>query len=104
MGCGGFYLGPKVEGIEHLAHGGQHCAWYESTEEAVSLVGEYLVPTTEPPPGHVAHQLAHQRGIVLHVLDHLLAVDSVELPGPGRHRDEHRPGRRPRNRLSDGSG
>jgi glycosyl transferase family 1/uncharacterized protein DUF3880 len=46
MGCGGFYLGPRVEGIEHFARHGEHCAWYDSTEEALSLIREYLAEPT----------------------------------------------------------
>jgi len=42
MGCGGFFLGDSVEGIEELARGGKHCAWYRSPEEAATLATEYL--------------------------------------------------------------
>jgi spore maturation protein CgeB len=42
MGCGGFYLGEWVEGIETLAQGGVHCNWYRTPEEAVDLVRHYL--------------------------------------------------------------
>lgn len=42
MGCGGFYLGARAAGLEHFAHGGEHCAWYDSPEEAVALVRQYL--------------------------------------------------------------
>jgi spore maturation protein CgeB len=42
MGCGGFYLGERVEGIEALAKDGVHCAWYGSPAEAVELVRHYL--------------------------------------------------------------
>jgi spore maturation protein CgeB len=42
MGCGGFYLGEWVQGIETLAQGGVHCAWYRSPEDAVELVRHYL--------------------------------------------------------------
>lgn len=38
LGCGGYYLGPWVEGIGRFASGGVHCAWYHSHEEAVSEV------------------------------------------------------------------
>jgi spore maturation protein CgeB len=42
MGCGGFYLGPRAPGLEHFARNGEHCAWYDSTEEALGLVQRYL--------------------------------------------------------------
>lgn len=42
MGCGGFYLGEWVEGIEAFGRNGVHCAWYRDPEEAVQLVRHYL--------------------------------------------------------------
>jgi spore maturation protein CgeB len=42
MGCGGFYLGERVEGIEAFGRHGVHCAWYGDTEEAIALVRHYL--------------------------------------------------------------
>jgi spore maturation protein CgeB len=42
MGCGGFYLGEWVEGIEAFGRDGAHCAWYRDPEEAVQLVRHYL--------------------------------------------------------------
>jgi spore maturation protein CgeB len=42
MGCGGFYLGEWVEGIEAFGRNGVHCAWYRNTDEAISLVRHYL--------------------------------------------------------------
>lgn len=42
LGCEGFYLGPRVPGIEHFARDGEHCAWYDSPADAVRLVREYL--------------------------------------------------------------
>jgi spore maturation protein CgeB len=42
MGCGGFYLGARAAGLEHFARDAEHCAWYDSTEEAVALVRQYL--------------------------------------------------------------
>src|SRR5205814_8969770 len=44
----------------------------------------------------IAHQLAHQRRVVLHVLDDFLTIDAVELAGARRHGGEDRPGRRDR--------
>ncbi|HEU4682195.1 MAG TPA: glycosyltransferase, partial [Gemmatimonadales bacterium] len=42
MGCGGFFLGEWVEGIETLAQDRVHCAWYRTPEDAVDLVRHYL--------------------------------------------------------------
>jgi hypothetical protein len=42
LGCGGFYLGPWVEGIDSLARGSEHCVWYDPADEAVDLIGYYL--------------------------------------------------------------
>jgi spore maturation protein CgeB len=42
LGCGGFFLGPYVEGIEQFARDGEHCAWYRDRDHAVELVRHYL--------------------------------------------------------------
>jgi spore maturation protein CgeB len=42
MGCGGFYLGEWVEGIEAFGQNGIHCAWYQNPEAALQLVRHYL--------------------------------------------------------------
>jgi hypothetical protein len=42
LGCGGFYLGRYVQGIEAFAADGEHCAWYRSPAEAAQLVRHYL--------------------------------------------------------------
>jgi hypothetical protein len=42
MGCGGFYLGEWVAGIEAFGQHGVHCAWYRDTDEAIALVRHYL--------------------------------------------------------------
>jgi hypothetical protein len=42
LGCGGFYLGSYVEGIESFAAGGRHCAWYRGSAEAAEQVRHYL--------------------------------------------------------------
>jgi spore maturation protein CgeB len=42
LGCGGFYLGQYVAGIDRFARHGEHCAWYRSADEAVELVRRYL--------------------------------------------------------------
>ena len=42
LGCGGFYLGPRVPDVNRLARGGEHCVWYDSNAEAVDLIRHYL--------------------------------------------------------------
>lgn len=42
LGCGGLYLGPYVDGIEHFARHGEHCLWFRGEDEAVALVRHYL--------------------------------------------------------------
>ena len=47
MGCGGFYLGPYVRGIESFAVGQRHCAWYHSAIDAAEQVRHYLASVDE---------------------------------------------------------
>ena len=42
MGCGGFYLGEWVQGIDAFGRDGVHCAWFRDAEQAVELVRHYL--------------------------------------------------------------
>jgi hypothetical protein len=42
LGCGGFYLGRHVHGIESFAVHAQHCAWYQDPQHAAELVRHYL--------------------------------------------------------------
>jgi hypothetical protein len=42
LGCGGFYLGRYVPGIESFAAGGLHCAWYHDEAGAADLTRHYL--------------------------------------------------------------
>jgi spore maturation protein CgeB len=71
LGCEGFFLGDYVEGIEALARGGEHCAWYRSPAEAAELARSYLdAPEARrriAAAGH-AHALAH------HTYAHRLAL------------------------------
>jgi spore maturation protein CgeB len=47
LGCGGFYLGPRVESIEAFAEDNRHCAWYRDIPHAISLVRHYLAAPKE---------------------------------------------------------
>lgn len=42
MGCGGFYLGPRVADIERFARDGVHCAWYDTATDALERIRHYL--------------------------------------------------------------
>lgn len=42
LGCGGYYLGGYVPGIEHFARDGVHCSWYRSVDDAVDKVRDAL--------------------------------------------------------------
>lgn len=42
LGCGGFYLGRYVEGIEAFAEDRRHCAWYRDVPDAIAQVEHYL--------------------------------------------------------------
>ena len=42
MGCGGFYLGEWVRGIDALSADGVHCVWYRSVEDAIDKARHYL--------------------------------------------------------------
>jgi hypothetical protein len=76
LGCGGFYLGPWVEGIDGLAHGGEHCVWYDPADEAVDLIAYYL----KRPELRSAIARAGRR----HALEHHTYADRVALLLEGR--------------------
>ena len=42
LGCGGFYLGRRVDDIESFAKDGVHCAWYRDEANAAELTRHYL--------------------------------------------------------------
>jgi hypothetical protein len=81
LGCGGFYLGRHIEGIESFAADGQHCAWYRSPAEAADLVRHYLDRPVERERIARAgreHALAHHT--YAHRLGLLLAGKGYPLP------------------------
>jgi spore maturation protein CgeB len=81
LGCGGFYLGRYVQGIESFAADGRHCAWYRSPAEAAELTRHYLDQPAERErianAGRV-HALAHHSYADRLVL--LLAGKGYPLP------------------------
>jgi hypothetical protein len=81
LGCGGFYLGRHVPGIETFAADAQHCAWYRDPQHAAELVRHYLSNTEEREriarAGHV-HALAEHT--YAHRLELLLSGKNYPLP------------------------
>ena len=73
MGCGGFYLGEWVGGMDAFAREGEHCAWYRTPDEAVAQVRRYLADPAarariaEAGRRHALahHTYAHRVGLVL---------------------------------------
>lgn len=62
LGCGGYYLGPYVPGIEHFARDGEHCVWYRSPDEAIAKIRAALADPEERSriaAAGRAHALAH---------------------------------------------
>jgi Glycosyl transferases group 1/DUF based on E. rectale Gene description (DUF3880) len=62
LGCGGFYVGAHVDGIEAFATEGEHCVWYRDPDHAVALVRQYLAePDARARIARAgrAHALAH---------------------------------------------
>jgi spore maturation protein CgeB len=47
LGCGGFYLGRRVQEIEIFAADGVHCAWYQDPAHAAELTRHYLEQPAE---------------------------------------------------------
>ena len=86
LGSGGFYLGPRVQDIEHFAIGGRHCAWYRSTEDAVEQVYHYLAVPEERTRiadqgrAHALrhHTYAHRLGLLLAGGEYVLGQDSSD--------------------------
>jgi hypothetical protein len=69
FGCGGFYLGPWVDGIEHFARGGEHCAWFRTSGEAVELIRRYL---SEPDARQRIAAAGRQHALAHHTYAHRL--------------------------------
>jgi hypothetical protein len=62
FGCGGFYLGRYVDGIEIFGTDGKHCAWYRTPKEAADATRRYLTAPGERERiarAGRAHALAH---------------------------------------------
>lgn len=82
FGCGGYYLGAYIPGIEHFAADGVHCGWYRSHEEAVAKIRAALAdPAARQQVAEAgrAHALAHHT--YAHRLELLLAGREYQIPG-----------------------
>jgi len=80
LGCGGFFLGRRVEGIESFATEGEHAAWYSSPADAAELTRHYLERPEERAriaEAGRAHALAHHS--YTHRLAMLLAGEEYPL-------------------------
>jgi spore maturation protein CgeB len=71
LGCGGFYLGPYVEGIEGFAADGLHCAWYRDPAHAAELTVHYLAHPEER--ARIA-QAGREHALAHHTYAHRLAL------------------------------
>jgi glycosyl transferase family 1/uncharacterized protein DUF3880 len=88
FGCGGFYLGPYVEGIEHFAGHGLHCLWYRDIDEAVGLVRHYLdrpderrkIAETGRRHALEHHTYAHRVQLLLERRGYPLGSDDLVVP------------------------
>jgi hypothetical protein len=80
MGCGGFYLGRRVVGIESFAADREHGVWYSSPAEAADLARHYLQRPEERvriAQAGRAHALAHHS--YAHRMAMLLAGEEYPL-------------------------
>ena len=62
LGAGGFYLGEYVPGIEQMAVGGKHCAWFTDAADAQTQVRDWLARPDDRrriAAAGRAHALAH---------------------------------------------
>jgi spore maturation protein CgeB len=81
LGCGGFFLGAYVEGIEALAEDHRHCVWYRDVPHAVALVRDFLAAPDERAriaAAGRAHALANHT--YAHRLEMLLDGRAYPLP------------------------
>lgn len=82
MGCGGFYLGEWVGGMDAFARAGEHCAWYRTPAEAAAQVRRYLADPesrTRIAEAGRRHALAHHT--YAHRLRLLLEGRGYEMDG-----------------------
>lgn len=71
LGCGGFYLGPRVPDVDQLAQGGIHCAWYDSIEHALQLIPRYL---TDPAARQEIAAAGRAHALRAHTYAHRMAL------------------------------
>ncbi len=71
LGCGGFYLGRRVEDIESFAKHGVHCAWYRDPGHAAELTRQYLA---QPEARERIAQAGRAHALRHHTYAHRLAL------------------------------
>jgi hypothetical protein len=71
LGCGGFYLGPRVRDIEHFARDGEHCAWFDDAAHVIELIGHYLA---DPAARTRIAQAGRRHALAEHTYAHRLAL------------------------------
>lgn len=81
LGRGGFYLGPRVPGIEHFARDREHCVWYDSPAEAVLLVRKYLAaPEARRSIAEAGRRHALEKHTYAHRMRLLLEARAYPIP------------------------
>jgi hypothetical protein len=71
LGCGGFYLGRRVDDIESFAKDGVHCAWYRDETDAAELTRYYL---SQPEARGRIAQAGRAHALGHHTYAHRLAL------------------------------
>jgi hypothetical protein len=71
LGCGGFYLGPWVPGIERFARDGEQCAWFRDTSHGLELIGRYLA---DPEARSRIARTGRRHALAGHTYAHRLAL------------------------------
>lgn len=71
LGCGGFYLGRRVDDIEIFARDGVHCAWYRDEMHAAELTRHYL---SQPEARDRIAQAGRAHALGHHTYAHRLAL------------------------------
>ena len=71
LGCGGFFLGRRVDDIESFAKDGLHCAWYRDETHAADLTRHYL---SQPEARDRIAQAGRAHALQQHTYAHRVAL------------------------------
>ena len=71
FGCGGAYVGPHVPGIEQIARDREHCRWFHSIEECITIVRDLLA---DPAERIAMAARAHAHALTHHTYDHRMRM------------------------------